>query len=162
MTRKFVLAIGSLIILMAVAGGAFYGGMLYQQQQVADTRASFFADRGGTPAPGGFGDGGGFFGGTPGAGGFGIGNGGGRGTFGQIKSIEGNTITLSSPQSEVKVEITDATVVRKLVEGARADLTVGETITVRGTTDANGNVTADNIQIGGAGGPGGAFATPTP
>jgi hypothetical protein len=165
MTKKFVLAIGSLVILLAVAGGAFYGGMLFQQQQTANARVAFFNGRGGTPQPGGDtgGGGGGFFGGGGGGGGGGAGGGGRGGTFGQIKSIDGNTITLSSPQREVKVDITNTTIVRKVVDGTRADLTVGETITVRGTTDTSGNVTADNIQVGGlGGGRPGANATPTP
>ncbi len=136
MGKKVLLIIGSIVIVLAAAGGAFYGGMLYERQQAANLRAAFFADRGG---------GGGFsFGGGNGAG-----NGAGRGAVGQIKSIDGDTITLSTPQSEVKVTLNDTTLIQKTVAGGRTDLQVGERIVVRGERDSAGNVTATDIQIGG-------------
>jgi hypothetical protein len=152
MSRKVLALVGGILLILAVAGGSFYGGTVYAQQQTANARAAFFADRGGgTGGSGGTGGGeggagGGFFGGGSGA------NGGGRGggAGGQIKSIDGDTITLSTPQREVKVRITDTTQFQKVVAGERGDLAVGDNITVRGQADANGNVTADSIQVGGA------------
>jgi hypothetical protein len=135
-----ILIIG--VLFLATAGGSFYGGMLFQQSQAADIQARFFADRGG--APGGFvgGQGGNF----PGAGG-GAGNLAGGATVGEIKSIDGDVLTLSTPQSEIKVTLTDTTLIQKTVAGAASDLQVGERITVRGERDSSGNVTATSIQI---------------
>jgi hypothetical protein len=149
MGRKVLAIVGGIILILAVAGGSFYGGTVYAQQQTANARAAFFADRGGgTGGSGGTGGGdggtgGGFFGGGSGA------NGGGRrgGAAGQIKSIDGDTITLSTPQSEVKVTLTDTTPIEKVVTGGRADLQVGQRIVVRGNPDSSGNITADNVQI---------------
>jgi hypothetical protein len=137
MSKKVVITLGVIVLVLAVGGGAFYGGMLFQQQQAANARAAF-ANRGGG---GGGGGGGGFFGGGNG------GNGGGRGAVGQIKSIDGNTITLSTPQSVVKVTLTGTTQIEKFVAGSSSDLQVGTRIVVRGAADSSGNVTADNIQI---------------
>lgn len=145
MGKKVLLIIGSIVIVLAAAGGAFYGGMLYERQQAANLRAAFFADRGGGAGGGNGGGGGGFSFGD----GNGAGNGAGRGAVGQIKSIDGDTITLSTAQSEVKVTLNDATLIQKTVAGGRTDLQVGERIVVRGERDSAGNVTATDIQIGG-------------
>ncbi len=151
MGRKILAIVGGIILVLAVAGGSFYGGTVYAQQQTANARAAFFADRGGGTGGGGAtgggegSAGGGFFGGGGGA------NGGGRGggAVGQIKSIDGDTITLSTPQSEVKVTLTDTTLIQKLVAGSRSDLQVGDRVVVRGDRDASGNVTANDIQVTG-------------
>jgi hypothetical protein len=104
MGKKLLLTFGFFIVLAAAAGGAFYGGMLFQQSQVAGAQARFFADRGGAPPADFAGPGGAFAGGQGG-------NlaGGGQAAVGEIKSIDGNVVTLSTPQSEVQVTLTDAT-----------------------------------------------------
>jgi hypothetical protein len=99
----------------------------------------FMTDNGGT--------GGGNGGGGNGAGGGFFGAGGGRGQFGTIKSIDGDTLTVSTPQSEVKVKLTDTTQIEKLVAGAAGDLAVGDRIIVRGQSDASGTITANNVQV---------------
>lgn len=83
------------------------------------------------------------------SGGGGGGYGGRRGSMGQIKSIEGNVITVSTQQEQLKVTVTDATKYQKLVDGKFGDLQVGVNIIVRGESDANGMVTAANIQLAG-------------
>lgn len=143
MSKKVVITLSVIVLVLAVGGGAFYGGMLFQQQQAANARAAF-ANRGGGGGGGGAGGGGGggFFGGGNG------GNGGGRGgAVGQIKSIDGNTIMVSTAQSVVKVILTGTTQVEKVVVGSSSDLQVGARVVVRGAADSSGNVTADNIQI---------------
>lgn len=132
--------IGGILVLGLVAGGSFYGGMQYQRTQTENLRNAFFAQRGGTPGPGGNGF---FGGGTPGPGGQGF----GRGANGQIKAIDGNTLTISTPQREVKVTLTDTTQVEKLVAGDRTELVVGATVVVRGETDSAGNITATIVQV---------------
>jgi hypothetical protein len=144
MGKKILTLLGVVVLVLGVAGGSFYGGMLYQQSQAAGAQARFFADRGGAP-PGdvaGGTQGGNFPGGQGGTGSLA-----GQAAFGEIKSIDGDTLTLSTAQSEVKVTLTDATAIQKMVSGAPGDLQVGARITVRGERDASGNVTASNIQI---------------
>lgn len=142
MGKKILAILAISLLVLVAAGGSFYGGMLFQQSQAANVQARFFADRGG--APGGFagGPGGNFSGG-----GSGQGNPAGQATVGEIKSIDGNILTLSTPQSEIKVTLTDTTLIQKMVAGAASDLQVGERITVRGESDSSGNVSANSIQI---------------
>ena len=144
MVKRIVIVVAALLVLAGVGGGAFYAGMQYQQSLAAAVQNRFFSDRGGP-------NGGAFLGGTPPAGvapgaGF-VGGAGGRGTVGEIKSIDGSVLTLSTPQSEVKVTLTDSTLIEKLVAGAAADLQVGQRVSVRGETDSAGNVTAASLQI---------------
>ena len=139
MKNKTLILLGIVLLVLAAAGGSFYGGMLFQRTRVNNTRAAFFADRGGAPD--------GFPGGFPGGAG-GAQGGASRGAIGLIKSIEGNTLTLSTPQSEMKVTLTDTTAIQKVVDGAAGDLQVGDTVTVRGERDAQGNIpAATGVQI---------------
>jgi hypothetical protein len=143
MSKRIPLVLGAVVLMLAIGGGSFYGGMLYQQTRIAAIRNSFFAGRGGDNG----GTGGGNGGGGNGAGGGFFGAGGGRGQFGTIKSIDGDTLTVSTPQSEVKVKLTDTTQIEKLVAGAAGDLAVGDRIIVRGQSDASGTITANNVQV---------------
>ncbi len=143
MNKKIFAIIGGIVLLLVVAGGSFYGGIVYQRAQAANLQASFFANRGGGTGGGGGGNFPGLNGGGNG------GNAANRGAVGQIKSIDGNTITISTPQAEVKVTLTGTTVIDKTVTGTVSDLTVGERIVVRGTRDSAGNITATTVQLGG-------------
>src|SRR5689334_12818414 len=131
MSKKIWIILGGVVLIALVAGGAFWGGMAFDQWRIANIRNTFFANRGGGGGDGG-GGGGGFFGGGGGGGGFG-----GRGA-GQIKSIDGDTLTLSTPQNVVTVKLTDTTTVQKTISGDRADLQTGEQVLVRGDRDASG------------------------
>jgi len=150
MGKTIGIIVGVIVLCAAVGAGAFYGGTVYECQQVANVRNSFFNGRGGNGGTGGGGGGGGI----------------GGGVFGTVKSITGNTIQISTPQNVTTVDLSDATTFMKTITGTVSDVQVGETITVRGQRDSSGNVTADSIQIlpagttfGGRGG-GGATATP--
>ena len=136
MNRKFLpgMIVG---VLLLVAAGAFYGGMRFQRTRSTNTRANFFANRGGTDTAD-----------------FGAGGGGGIGgrrgnNMGWIESIEGNVITVGTQQEQLMVKVTDATKHLKLVEGTLGDLQVGVNIIVGGERDANGIVNAANIQLAG-------------
>ena len=158
MGKTIGIIIGVIVLCGAVGAGAFYGGTLYERQQVQSVRNSFFNGRGGNGAGGNGGAGGGFAGGA------------GGGVFGTVKSISGNTLQISTPQNVTTVNLSDATIVMKTITGTVSDITVGETVTVRGQRDSSGNVTAEQIQLlpagttfGGRGGGGGnAPATQAP
>lgn len=133
MNRKILPGlVGVLLLLVVVAAGAFYGGMRFQGMRSSGTRANFFANRGGA-------DGANFGGGG--------GGGGRRSNMGQIKSIEGNVIIVSTQQERLQVTVTDATKYQRLVDGKLDDLQVGANIIVRGESDANGVVNAVSIQL---------------
>jgi hypothetical protein len=136
--KKSLMVLAAIIVAVILAAGSFYGGMAYQRTQTANTRAAFFASRGldanGTNPNGAQGQGQnrGFFGG---------------GATGQIKSVEGNVITLSTPQNVTTVNLSDTTQIEKTGPGTLSDLTPGLTVRVTGQRDANGNIAATSILI---------------
>ena len=132
MNRKILPGLVGVLLLLVVAAGAFYGGMRFQGMRSSGTRANFFANRGGA-------DGANFGGGG--------GGGGRRSNMGQIKSIEGNVIIVSTQQERLQVTVTDTTKYQRLVDGKLDDLQVGANIIVRGESDANGVVNAVSIQL---------------
>ncbi len=154
--KKVLIIIGAVIIAVALAGGSFYGGMAYQRTQANNVRDTFLRSRGlaGTGATGGFAGGAGN--GTPGAGRGGFGG----GATGQVKSVDGNILTLSTAQNETKVTLSDTTRIEKSVQGALSDLQPGMQVMVTGQRDANGNITAVQVLILNNGQPN--AATPTP
>jgi Domain of unknown function (DUF5666) len=136
MGKTIGIILGVIVLCAAVGAGAFYGGTVYERQQVASVRNSFFNGRGGTGGTGGAGGGGG------GGAGFG-----GGAVFGTVKSISGNTLQISTPQNVTTVNLSVATTVMKTITGTVSDIQVGDTITVRGMPDSSGNVAADSIQV---------------
>jgi hypothetical protein len=67
---------------------------------------------------------------------------------GQILSMDSNSITVQIPNNGSKIILlTDSTPISKMASGTRADLVVGETVTATGTTNPDGSVTAQSIQI---------------
>jgi hypothetical protein len=147
--RRLLIVLGAVLVVLLVAGGSFYGGMAFQRSRQASVQEQFFAQRGfgpggqaplsGTPE-GGFGS----FAFGNGAGGAG---GEGRGASGSIESLDGNTLTLSTPQGNTTVLLTDQTVINQVVRGSPSDLQTGERITAIGERDASGTLTATTIQI---------------
>ena len=136
MNRKFLpgMIVG---VLLLAAAGAFYGGMRFQRTRSTNIRENFFANRGGTDTADFWAGGGGGIGGRRGN------------NMGRIESIEGNVITVGTQQEQLMVKVTDATKHLKLVEGTLGDLQVGVNIIVGGERDANGIVSAANIQLAG-------------
>lgn len=142
--KKGLLVLAAIIVAIGLAAGSFYGGMAYQRNQTANTRAAFFASRGldanGTNPGGAQGQGTGqnarrgFFGG-------------GGGATGQIKSVEGNVLTLSTPQNVTTVNLSNSTQIEKTGTGTISDLTPGLQVLVNGQRDANGNIAATSILI---------------
>jgi hypothetical protein len=155
---------GSIVVALILMGASFYGGTLYQKNAQSRIQANFLESRGLT---GGF-NGGNFnrAGGTPDANRAGFGG----GALGQVKSINGNTLTLSTAQNETSVTLSGTTVIMKSDPGTLADIKVGDRVQVTGQRDSSGNITASEIMIlapagnpgvGGNGGPARAV-TPTP
>ena len=70
-----------------------------------------------------------------------------RGVSGTITKIDGDTLTLTTDQGPVTVNVSSDTTVGKITTGALSDLREGQSLTAIGSKDANGNVTAISITI---------------
>ena len=162
------IAIVALAVLVGVLGG-FYGGYKVGQNTVAaaassssnsnnaarrSTAGGFVPGRGGNanaaacPSPGS----------TPSAGGQAL----ARGT---VTNLTATSMTVTNAQCSVTITIAPSTLVVKQASGSVSDLANNETVTVSGTRNADGSVTAAAIQITPAGQlqrPGGSTATPSP
>jgi len=140
--HKKCIAIAIIAVVIA-GGGAFYGGMQYNKSKSASQMATR--------------NGGGQFQGQQGQGGnkqsggqrMGGGNG-NQGDFsgGEIISKDDKSITIKTKDGGSKIiYFSDSTKIGKAVEGSSSDLSVGQQIMITGKADANGSVTAQNIQI---------------
>ncbi|MEU5993964.1 hypothetical protein ABZ806_33750 [Spirillospora sp. NPDC047418] len=143
--------------ILLVAG--FLGGVQAQKWSSDDSGAS-----GAGPAPAGGYAGGrppGGYGGMPGGGmpggmgpdGMGPGGRGGAAagdtTTGTVVKISGSTLYLRTTSGQtVQVRTSGTTKIRITEDGALKDLGSGATVTVRGTKDANGTVTATTVSKG--------------
>ncbi|MDQ5952558.1 MAG: hypothetical protein QG626_687, partial [Patescibacteria group bacterium] len=118
-----------------VGGGAFYGGMEYAKSQTP-TMGDFapnFGDIDSSQLPN-----------MPGGGGFNRG-GAASGGFasGEILSIDDESITVKLPDGGSKlIFFSDASEITKSTEGSTEDLGAGKNITVMGTSNDDGSVTA--------------------
>ena len=148
--KTILIIIGSVLLAGAIAAGSFYAGMTYQTNQANQIRANFMNARGLTD------QGQNNFSPPPGAGQFQRGSGGfsGGGTSGQVKSVDGNVLTLSTAENVTTVNLSDSTQIEKTVTGAISDLQPGMRVMVIGEKDSNGNITASRISILGEGFPG--------
>lgn len=143
---KRILLISGIIILIGLAAGAgFWGGMQYQSNQAEQVRNDFFnargqMDNGQFPnqmgasgdgqrqdrvPPSGFGD----------------------GTTGIIKTIQGDTLTISTAQDVTTVNLSDTIRINKSETGTLDDLQTGVRITIIGQSDSNGTILANEITI---------------
>ncbi len=134
MNKKIIMAV--VITLIIAGGGGFYGGMLYGQSANANSRASLNRQ-------------GGFAAGMMGTGQRGNGtsqNGGFSG--GEIikKDSTSVTIKLNNGSSQI-ILFSDTTKILKSVQGLATDLTIGEQVTVTGSKNQDGSITAQSIQI---------------
>ena len=136
---------------LAVGGGAFCGGTRYERGRIlADPSVLFRSGAGvamgsgpgvvlGAPqAVGGIA--------MPGGGASGAPVVGATGALGTVASIEGNTLTLTTPDgATVTVHASDTTLVERNVSGTVADLAIGEQVTVAGPKNEDGSITARSI-----------------
>ena len=148
--KKLLLVAVAVAVL--VGGGAFYGGMKYAQARrgylpagrqdfanlTPEQRQQFQANAGG-----------GFRAGQ-GAGYLPAGRQGMGGMFvaGEIISKDDKSITIKLQNGGSKIVFySDATEVGKSVSGTSVDLEIGKTVTTSGTTNSDGSITAQSIQI---------------
>ena len=146
--KKVLIIVGVIILAAALSAGSFYGGMTYERSQASNIRNQFLQARGlsggGFDNNGGSNNGrqnGGFAGGQRG------GFFGGGGVTGQVKSLDGNTLSLSTAQNVTTVNLTDSTVIEKPSQGTTSDLQAGVRVVVTGQPDSNGVITASQITI---------------
>lgn len=119
-----------MVMVMVVGGGAFLGGMKYAQGKSAmNGRGSgLFANAQRTGRMGG-GMRGGF-------------------TSGEILSKDDKSITVKLTDGGSKIIFFSAnTTIGKIVDGVLNDLEVGKTVLVMGSTNTDGSLTAQSIQI---------------
>lgn len=124
------------VIVIVVGAGAFFGGMKYQQLQAAAASIS---------TQGQFGN---RFGGRFG----GMGMGGnarfGAPTAGTIVRVQDGTITVQlSDGSSKLIILNNSTKIVKTQVAKSTDLTEGTKVAIFGTTNADGSINAQNIQI---------------
>jgi hypothetical protein len=136
--KKTILSVfGTLII----AGGVFYGGMAFGKtkstakaapnfQNLTAQQRQQFAQNGGA-ARGGFGN-----------------RAGGAGTSGEIIGKDDKTITVKMPDGSSKIIFySGSTTVAKQAAGAITDLNIGTSVLINGTSNSDGSLTAQTIQI---------------
>jgi hypothetical protein len=161
MKNMYLLIIGIIV----VAGGAFFGGMMFQKSQdslsgltgeeltsklesLGSSSGTGMGFPGGTNAP--------QFGtnGTGGPGGMptnmpsGRTGNGGNMTSGEIISADDESVTIKEQDGSTSVVyFSSSTAINKTVDGTSSDLTDGTNIMVSGTSNSDGSVTATTIEI---------------
>lgn len=145
--KKALLIVGVVGLVLLAAAGGFYFGMQYQTNKVNQAQANFVQARGQFPGgqpPNGAGD---FRGGNAQANGQGFFQ--RNGTMGQVKSVEGNVLTLSTAADVTTVNLSDTTQIQKntVVPLTVSDLVPGTRVVVTGEKDSAGNITASQIMI---------------
>jgi len=122
-----------IILIIAMGGGAFYGGMKYAQSKTQQR----FTQRFGQP-----GSATGTFGGN-------LGNRTGAGfATGEIISKDEKNVTIKLRDGGSKIIFySDTTEVGKFVSGTPNDLEIGKTVIVNGKANQDGSITADSIQL---------------
>jgi hypothetical protein len=142
MKTTLIIVIVIAVIVTAGAGvGGFFAGKAYERNHANSVRNDFFTSRGIQNFNPNDATNGGQNGANPGARAF------GGGAFGTVKSIDGNTLVLTTNQSDVTVTLSDTTRIEKTTDVSTADLQVGQNVTVAGQRDSNGNVTASQVTI---------------
>jgi hypothetical protein len=130
-----MIIIGVIVLVAGAAVGGFFGGRAYQRNQANTVRNNFMRDRGIQGFDPNAAQNAGQVGANFPAGGM------GRGVSGEVKSLEGNTLTLTSNGTETVITLSDTTQIVKTTSGTTADLTAGQQVMVTGERDANGKIT---------------------
>ena len=130
----------SIVIIIAVTlivgAGAFYGGMKYAENKATagrQQRAQQFSGNAGAGFSGGTGAG------QRGGGGF---------TAGEIITKDDKSVIVKLQDGGSKIVfLSDSTKITKSTDGALSDLEVGKNVSVNGTANSDGSITAQTIQL---------------
>lgn len=129
MNKNTTIIVAVVLIIIAAAGG-FYAGMKYQTGRVT----SGFAGRSGNFAQ--------RFGGVNGQ------NANLKSVRGQVLSLGSNTMTVKMPDgSTAIVVLSTSTTYAQSQKASLSDIKTGDTVNVVGTSNSDGSVTAQDIQI---------------
>jgi hypothetical protein len=134
----------NLAILIVVAGGMFYGGMIYGKN--AAIKAASQSEQGFGRGMGNRSGGanGGVVGGQRGQ----RGPAGSGFSAGQIISKDDTSITIKTREGGSKiVYYSGSTTIGKTTSGLTSDLNIGADVIVNGSSSADGSIAAENIQI---------------
>jgi hypothetical protein len=132
------------IVAAVVFGGAgFWGGMTYAASQRPSFAGGNFAGRGGAGAAGGFARGGA----------------GGGATFGTILSVDNGSFTVQLPTATTTgaasgtklVLFNSSTQVSEMQSVPTNNLKAGQNVTVTGTANSDGSITASSVMVRPAG-----------
>jgi hypothetical protein len=146
MTKNTIISLIAVAIIFG--GGGFYGGMKYGQNKgtfsaqniqnmTPEQRQQMFASRGGNTASSG---GNRMF--------VANGTGGGGMTSGEIISKDDKSVTVKLTDGGSKIVLlSGSTSINKAAQGTPEDLTVGQQITAMSSSNSDGSVTANTIQI---------------
>ncbi|MDP2665719.1 MAG: hypothetical protein Q8P23_03765 [bacterium] len=127
--------LGGIVTALVIAGGSFYGGMAYAKS-TTPSRGQFTAN--------------GQFAGAAGANRTGMRTGGF--TAGQILSKDATGITIKMQDGSTKIIlIGSSTQIMKTTDGSQDDLSTGTEVTVTGSANSDGSITAQSVQIRPAG-----------
>ena len=149
MNRTVTIVLG-IVVVLAVAAGSFYGGMVYGKNQAEPAFPVLGEEGQGQVVRGQFGmrpggEAGGevrqFLGRPDGM------------LFGEIQIIGDGELTDTDPNGEqITVYVADTTLIQKQAEVTLADLEEGETVIISGNRDDDGNITARSLQVSSGGG----------
>jgi hypothetical protein len=132
-------------VILAVAGGMFYGGAVYEKNSLSSQGLLRNINTQAGNRPAGAQQGQGRQGGAMGSGGA---NRGGDFAVGQITAKDDKSITIKAPDGSSKIVFfSDSTTVGKATQAMTADLNIGDQVTVNGKSSADGSLSAQNIQI---------------
>jgi hypothetical protein len=143
--KKVWIGIAAGLLVLAIAGGSFWGGMRYGRSQATQAGPQFFRE--------GFGDRAGQFPGgqAPEAiltrqAGRGNVTQLGEGVMGTIQAIEGTVLVINTGEGTIRVETTDTTLIQKVMAVGVEELEVDEQVVVLGRQNDDGSMTARSIQ----------------
>ncbi len=126
--KKILLII--FVVVIIVSGGAFYGGIKYQESKTprfqnlsSEQRQQFSQEKAGKGIGAGF-------------------------LTGEVIAKDEQSLTLKMPDASSKIVFfSDSTATTKSAEGSLNNLEIGKTISINGTANQDGSITANSIQL---------------
>ncbi len=137
----------TVVVVLLVGAGSFYGGMMYQQSKTGNgfngammgqipgsgnAQGQFSRNNGQTNTSSQIGQPGGM----------------GNGVSGEITNMDDKSLTITTRNGGSKIVFfSDSTTISKMTDGTTSDLKTGETVMVTGETNSDGSVTAKSIDL---------------